>query len=76
LNHLVHGWQRVMAKFAALKLDEGVWGHHKSEHALAFGALVHWTFINRMMDAAQVTLLPLLPECKNGRLGMNSFFES
>ncbi len=72
----MHGWQRVMAKFAALKLDEGIGGHNKSEYALALGALVHWTFINRMMGAAQFRLLPLLPECKNGRLGMNSFIES
>ncbi len=72
----MHGWLRVMAKFAVLKLDEGVGGHNWSEHALVSGALVHWTFINGMMDAARVKLLPLLPECKNSRLGMNSFFES
>ncbi len=39
---------RVMAKFAALKL-EIVFGH-KSEHAQASGTPAHWTLINSMSD--------------------------
>jgi hypothetical protein len=51
---------RVMVKFAALKL-EIVFGHNKSEHAPASGMPAHWTFINRISDAARLVYLPLLP---------------
>ncbi len=49
----------VMAKFAALKL-EIVFGHNKSQHALASGTPAHWTFINRICDATRLVYLPLL----------------
>jgi hypothetical protein len=57
----VHGC-RVMATFAAnaLKL-EIVFGHNKSEHALASDTPAHWTFINRIRDAARLVHLPLPP---------------
>ncbi len=51
---------RVMAKFAALKL-EVVFGHNKSEHAQASGTPAHWTLINRINDAARLVYLPFLP---------------
>ncbi len=51
---------RVMAKFAALRL-EIVFGHNKLEHAPASGMPAHRTFINRISDAARLVYLPLLP---------------
>jgi hypothetical protein len=51
---------RVMAKFAALKL-EMVFGHNKSEHAPASGTPAHRTFMNRISDAARLVYLSLLP---------------
>ena len=63
---------RVVAKFAALKLDI-IFAHHKSQHALASGALVHRTFKNRIMEAARLMLLTLLPHPKIGRLRVDGF---
>ncbi len=58
-----------------LKLDV-VACHHKTEHAQTLGAMLHRTFINSISDAARAMLLPLLPESKICRLGMDNFFQS
>jgi hypothetical protein len=65
----------LMAFFVALKLDV-VACHHKSQHALALGTMLHWTFTNSIMDAARDMLLSFLPESKICRLGIDIFFES
>jgi hypothetical protein len=62
----------LMVIFAALKLDV-VASHHKLQHALALGAMLHRTFINRIMDAVKDMLWPLLPESKTCILWIDSF---
>ena len=45
---------RLMAKFAALKLDVLAILHHKSELTLASSAIAHGTCVNRIIYAARV----------------------
>jgi hypothetical protein len=63
---------RVIAKFAALKLDI-VFGHNKSEHAQASGTPAHRTFINSKSDAA---LLPYFHNARSDGLGWIAFLNS